>query len=225
VAPARPETPCRTREALPDVVVQPLQQEHLAARRGDRDPRRHDAGVVDDDELATPQLVRQLGEAAVSHRAGRAVVDEQPRVAAPRRRMLRDERGRKLVVQLGDVHARTVTVRTRPLGPVVSDTGTVAPPGMPHPCLQAFREPVSDTGSWPQGPIRPTAALPSRAMDPEAIRRAQDRINQAAAGRIDPAALDATLERAREQVVARIEGRLIADAGATVYRIEDRQAS
>ena len=61
---------------------------------------------------------------------------------------------------------------------------------------------MSDTGSWPQGPIRPTAALASRAMDPEAIRRAQDRINQAAAGRIDPAALDATLERAREQVEA-----------------------
>ena len=39
-------------------------------------------------------------------------------------------------------------------------------------------------------------------MDPEAIRRAQDRINQAAAGRVDPAALDATLERAREQVEA-----------------------
>jgi len=170
---------------------------------------------------------------------------------------------------------------------------------------------VSDTGSWPQGPIRPTAALASRAMDPEAIRRAQDRINQAAAGRVDPAALDATLERAREQVealaataaelestlplrvgdavqdglraqvlpvgrnlaeirglmnqlirrlervegdllserharvddlallvdlvtsgwrgveqrLARIEERLIADSGATVYRIEDRQAS
>ena len=182
---------------------------------------------------------------------------------------------------------------------------------MAHPYLQAFREPVSGTGSWLPGPIRPTAALPSRAMDPEAIRRAQDRINQAAAGRVDPAALDATLERAREQVealaataaelestlplrvgdavqdglraqvlpvgrnlaeirglmnqlirrlervegdllserharvddlallvdlvtsgwrgveqrLARIEERLIADSGATVYRIEDRQAS
>jgi hypothetical protein len=39
-------------------------------------------------------------------------------------------------------------------------------------------------------------------MDPEAIRRAQDRINQAAAGRVEPAALDAALERAREQVEA-----------------------
>ena len=56
----------------------------------DRDPRRHDPRVVDDDELAV-QLVRQLGEAAVPHRAGRPLVDEEPRLVAPRRRMLRDQ--------------------------------------------------------------------------------------------------------------------------------------
>jgi hypothetical protein len=39
-------------------------------------------------------------------------------------------------------------------------------------------------------------------MDAEAIKRAQARIDQAAAGRVEPAALDATLERAREQVEA-----------------------
>jgi hypothetical protein len=39
-------------------------------------------------------------------------------------------------------------------------------------------------------------------MDAEALQRAQDRIDRAAAGRIEPAALDATLERAREQVEA-----------------------
>jgi hypothetical protein len=39
-------------------------------------------------------------------------------------------------------------------------------------------------------------------MDADAIKRAQARIDQAAAGRLEPAALDATLERARDQVEA-----------------------
>jgi hypothetical protein len=39
-------------------------------------------------------------------------------------------------------------------------------------------------------------------MDADAIKRAQERIDQAAHGRIDPAQVDATLERAREQVEA-----------------------
>jgi hypothetical protein len=39
-------------------------------------------------------------------------------------------------------------------------------------------------------------------MDGEALKRAQQRIEQAAAGRVEPAAVDATLERAREQVEA-----------------------
>ena len=39
-------------------------------------------------------------------------------------------------------------------------------------------------------------------MDSEAIERAQERIQAAAAGRTDPAAMDAALERAREAVEA-----------------------
>jgi hypothetical protein len=39
-------------------------------------------------------------------------------------------------------------------------------------------------------------------MDGEALKRAQERIEQAAAGRVEPAVVDATLERAREQVEA-----------------------
>jgi hypothetical protein len=39
-------------------------------------------------------------------------------------------------------------------------------------------------------------------MDGEALKRAQERLEQAAAGRVEPAAVDATLERAREQVEA-----------------------
>jgi hypothetical protein len=39
-------------------------------------------------------------------------------------------------------------------------------------------------------------------MDADAIQRAQARIDQAASGRVEPAALDAALERARDQVEA-----------------------
>ena len=39
-------------------------------------------------------------------------------------------------------------------------------------------------------------------MDTEAIKRAQERIDSAAAGRVEQAQVDATLERAREQVEA-----------------------
>ena len=39
-------------------------------------------------------------------------------------------------------------------------------------------------------------------MDPDAIARAQQRLEEAAAGRADPAALDAALERARSAVEA-----------------------
>ena len=39
-------------------------------------------------------------------------------------------------------------------------------------------------------------------MDDDALRRAQERIDAAAAGRTDPAAVDAALERARDQVEA-----------------------
>jgi hypothetical protein len=39
-------------------------------------------------------------------------------------------------------------------------------------------------------------------MDADAIKRAQERIDEAALGRVEPAALDAALERARDQVAA-----------------------
>src|SRR5581483_9551356 len=50
--------------------------------------------------------------------------------------------------------------------------------------------------------IHPTATVTLPAMDADAIKRAQERIDQAAAGRVEPAMVDATLERAREQVEA-----------------------
>ena len=73
---------------------QDIDQQHFAARRGDRDPRRHDARVVDDEKLAL-DLVRQVRKAAVADVAARAVVDEQPRPVAALRRLLRDQFGRQ----------------------------------------------------------------------------------------------------------------------------------
>jgi hypothetical protein len=52
------------------------------------------------------------------------------------------------------------------------------------------------------GEIHPTRTVTLPAMDTDAIKRAQARIDEAAAGRVEPAALDATLERARDQVEA-----------------------
>jgi hypothetical protein len=56
-------------------------------------------------------------------------------------------------------------------------------------------------------------------MNMDAIKRAQERIDSAASGRVDPAQVDATLERAREQVealaatAAELEARLPAQIG------------
>jgi hypothetical protein len=86
------------------------------------------------------------------HRAGSALVDQEARLVASRRRMLRDQLLRKLVVQLGDIH--------------------------------------------------PTVTVTSPPMDAEAISRAQARIADAAAGRVEPAQVDAAFERARDQVEA-----------------------
>src|SRR4051812_47156035 len=60
-----------------------------------------------------------------------------------------------------------------------------------------FRFLVSATGRCPSE-ARPSVP----AMDADAIKRAQERIDQASSGRIEPAQVDATLERAREQVEA-----------------------
>jgi hypothetical protein len=62
--------------------------------------------------------------------------------------------------------------------------------------VHAFRETVSDTG------LCPMRAVASPNMDAEAIKRAQERIDHAAAGRVEPAQVDAALERARQQVEA-----------------------
>ena len=66
VAPAGAQPPRRPRERLPETVAERLEQQHLAARALERQPRGQDARVVDDDELAA-ELLRQVGEDAMAH--------------------------------------------------------------------------------------------------------------------------------------------------------------
>ena len=90
VADARTQPPRRPGEGEPLAATLVLEQEHLASWTFDPDPRRHDPGVVDDGQLAR-ELLRQVGEHAMSDLAGAAVVHEQSRGVAPLRRVLGDQ--------------------------------------------------------------------------------------------------------------------------------------
>ena len=85
----------RAREPLPGAVLaKPLQQEHLGGaptRALEPQTRRQHPRVVDDDERPFRKLARKLVEAAMPGRAVRALVHEQPRVVAPRHRVLGDQ--------------------------------------------------------------------------------------------------------------------------------------
>ena len=83
VAAARPQPPRRPREPLPLLAAEPLEQQHLAARLLDPDPRRDDARVVHDRERLRGELVGQVAERPVPNLAGRPRVDEQARFVAP----------------------------------------------------------------------------------------------------------------------------------------------
>jgi hypothetical protein len=70
--------------------------------------------------------------------------------------------------------------------------------------------------------MRPTARVPSTPMSDDAVERAKERIAQAAEGRVQPADVEAALERAREQVealaaaAAELEGALPERVGQAV---------
>jgi hypothetical protein len=104
VPPAGPQPPRRPREPLPQpVVVQPLEQQHLAARPLDRDPCGHDARVVHDRERLA-EHVRKLCEPPMIHPLGHAIVDQQARLVAARHGMLRNELRREVVLELPRFH-------------------------------------------------------------------------------------------------------------------------
>ncbi len=97
---AGPQTARRPRERLPDPVSERLEQQHLAFRPRDRNPRGNDSRVVDDDQLVA-QKPWKIGDFTVPGTAEIAVVDEEPSLVASLSRMLGDQLRRKVVVQLG----------------------------------------------------------------------------------------------------------------------------
>ena len=113
VAPAGTQPLRRPGQPFPDPVrARALEQQDLAARTLDPNPGRDHPGVVDDDELARLELVRQLGEPALPNLAARAVVDEQSRVVAAIQRALCDQLRRQRVIELGKLHPmRTLALR------------------------------------------------------------------------------------------------------------------
>jgi hypothetical protein len=58
-----------------------------------------DSGVVANQHVARPQILRELGEGPVVQRARRAIDDEEARLIAAGGRMLRDELWRQRVVE------------------------------------------------------------------------------------------------------------------------------
>ena len=71
--------------------------------------RGKDAGVVEDEEIAGGEELREFGEEMVGEGAGVAREREHARGAACGGRMLRDELGRKIVVEVGDEHEQVVS--------------------------------------------------------------------------------------------------------------------
>ncbi len=107
VAAPSAQAPRRTRERFPDVAVDALEEQHLAARSLDRDPCRDDARVVHDRQRV--DQFGQLTEDAMLDLPGRSRVDEQPRFVSLRRRVLGDQLRRQVIVELVGVHpTRTV---------------------------------------------------------------------------------------------------------------------
>ena len=97
------QAPGRPGQRLPEAVPGRLQQEDLGLAPGrppHAQPRRDDAGVVDDDERAAGKLLREVAEAPVPRLAGRPVVHEEPGVVAPRQRALGDQLRGEVVVEL-----------------------------------------------------------------------------------------------------------------------------
>ena len=64
----------------------------------------NDSGVVGDDEIAGVEVFGDIGERPVGHASRRGVEDQQPAVAPPGGRELRDQLLRQLVVEIGDAH-------------------------------------------------------------------------------------------------------------------------
>ena len=96
------QAPGRACERLPDAVLPSLEQEDLdvAARLPpEEEPRRDDARVVHDDEMAV-ELVGEVAERSVADRSARAVEHEEARRVPRLDGVLRDQVARQVVVEL-----------------------------------------------------------------------------------------------------------------------------
>jgi hypothetical protein len=105
---ARPQSPGRARERLPEAVLRRLEEEHLrlpARLPPHADARGDDAGVVHDDERAVGKLRTEVAEAPVPDLAGGPVDHQQPGFVASLERSLGDQLGREVIVELRGSHA------------------------------------------------------------------------------------------------------------------------
>src|SRR3954465_3678214 len=95
-------------ERLPSIAVQAGDQQTLdgpAARHAAaKQARRKHARVVDDEKVSAPEQLRERGDRGIVDRARRSMEDEKARATALPRRLLRDQFGWKLEVEIADVH-------------------------------------------------------------------------------------------------------------------------
>jgi hypothetical protein len=71
---------------------------------GGEEARGQDAGVVEDEEIAGLEELREVGEEVVAEGAGGAVEDQHPAGAALGGRVLGDQFFRQVEVEVGDEH-------------------------------------------------------------------------------------------------------------------------
>jgi hypothetical protein len=67
-------------------------------------PRGEHPGVVEDEEIARPEVFGELCERSVLDIAGFPVQDEQPRCASLRGRLLRNQLIWKIEIEVGGIH-------------------------------------------------------------------------------------------------------------------------
>ena len=97
-----------------------LQQQNLqppVARRQRRGPHLR---IVEHEQIVRAEILRQVVKMAMLHAVLRAVIDQQPRFLAPRRRMRRDQFRRQLELVVGRAGAGLLPVG-KEIGPCRSD--------------------------------------------------------------------------------------------------------
>ena len=193
------QPPRRPREPLPLVALEPLEQEHLAARPLDPDPRRHDPRVVHDRERPRRQLVRQVAEDAVAHLPAGPRVDEQPRLVPPLRRLLRDQLRRQVVVELLGCAPYIFAQRARWQPPVAHDVDSIR--------RRRYRRVMDDRYSLPP---EIAAALDRARLQVEALAQTADELQV-----VLPDAVGSALRDGLREEAAPISRRLAEVKGLT----------